>query len=145
MITLGLKIDEEGILRCHGRLNNADILEESKVPIYLPRKNYYTEILVQEFHQKLFHAGSSHTLSKIRNLYWIPQGRTIVINVICHCGICRKNHGGPFKMPKISPWSAKELGESGPFTYMELGYLGPFNVKGNPSKKYGFVSSLVLQ
>ena len=40
VITLGLEIDENDILRCHGRFNNADIPEEIKVPIYLPRKNY---------------------------------------------------------------------------------------------------------
>ena len=57
VVTLGLKIDEDGILRSHGRFNNADIPEETKVPICLPRKNYWTELLVKEFHQKLFHAG----------------------------------------------------------------------------------------
>ena len=40
MIALGLKIDEDGILRCHGRFNNADMPEKNKVPIYLPRKKY---------------------------------------------------------------------------------------------------------
>ena len=28
VVTLGLKIDEDGILRSHGRFNNADIPEE---------------------------------------------------------------------------------------------------------------------
>ena len=55
MIALGLKIDEDGILRCHGRFNNADMPEKTKVPIYLPRKKYWTELLVKKFHQKLFH------------------------------------------------------------------------------------------
>ena len=77
MITLGLKIDEEGILRCHGRFSNADILKETKVTIYSPRKNNRTELLVTEFLQKLFYPGSSYTLSQIRNRYWIPQGGTI--------------------------------------------------------------------
>ena len=70
-------------------------------------KNGWTELLIKEFHQKLFHAVSSQTLSQIRNRYWIPQGRTIVRKVIHHCDICRKNHGGPFKMPKVSPWPEK--------------------------------------
>ena len=39
MITLGLKIDEDVILRCHGRFHNAGIQEETKISIYLPRKN----------------------------------------------------------------------------------------------------------
>ena len=34
VITLGLKIDGGGILRCHGKFNNADIPEETKVRIY---------------------------------------------------------------------------------------------------------------
>ena len=88
VITLGLKIKEDGMLRCHGRFNNADITEETKVLIYLPRKSYWAELIVKEFHQKLFHAGLSHTLSQIRNRYWMPQGRTIVRNVIQHCEIC---------------------------------------------------------
>ena len=78
------------MLRCHGRFNNADITEETKVLIYLPRKSYWAELIVKEFHQKLFHAGLSHTLSQIRNRYWMPQGRTIVRNVIQHCEICWK-------------------------------------------------------
>ena len=135
VITLGLKIDEDSILRCHGKFDNADIPEETKAPIYLPRKNYWTKLLVKEFHQKLFHAESSHTLSQIRNRYWIPQGRAIVRNVIYHCGICRKYHGGPFKMPKMSPWPTKKLSESAPFTYTGLDYLGPFYVKENLSKR----------
>ena len=135
VITLGLKIDEGSILRCHGRFDNADIPEETKAPIYLPRKNYWAKLLVKEFHQKLFHAESSHTLSQIRNRYWIPQGRAIVRNVIYHCGICRKNHGDPFKMPKMSPWPTKKLSESAPFTYKGLDYLGPFYVKENLSKR----------
>ena len=76
-----------------------------------------------------------HTLSQIRDRYWIPQERAIVRNVIYHCGICRKNHDGPFKMSKMSPWPAEKLSESGPFTYTGLDYLGPFYIKQNPSKK----------
>ena len=65
VITLRLKIDEAGILRCHGRLNNPDILKETKLPIYFPRKNYWTELFVKEFHEEIFHARSSHMLSRI--------------------------------------------------------------------------------
>ena len=50
VITLRLKIDEDVILRCHGRFNNEDIPEETKVPIYLIRTNHWTELLVKEFH-----------------------------------------------------------------------------------------------
>ena len=64
----------------------------------------------------------------------LKEGRTIIRNVIYHCGICRKNHGSPFKMPKMSPWQAKKLSESVPFTYTRLDYLHSFYTKRNPSK-----------
>ena len=50
VITLRLKIDEDVIVRCHGRFNNEDIPEETKVPIYLIRTNHWTELLAKEFH-----------------------------------------------------------------------------------------------
>ena len=70
----------------------------------------------------------------ITNLEPLKEGRTIIRNIIYHCGTCRKNHGSPFKMPKMSPWQAKKLSESVPFTYMRLDYLHSFYTKRNPSK-----------
>ena len=57
--TLGLKLDKNGLVRCHGLFNNADIPEEAKSPIFLPKKHYWTELIVKEFHEKLFHASSN--------------------------------------------------------------------------------------
>ena len=107
--TPGLEIDEDGILRYHGRFSNADIPEEIKVLIYLPRKNYWTEIFVKEFRPKLFHAALSSTLSQIRNRYWMPQGRTTVRNAIYNCKICRRNQGCPFKIPKMSLLASRKV------------------------------------
>ena len=135
MATLGLKLDKNGLVRCHGLFNNADIPEEAKSPIFLPKKHYWTELIVKEFHEKLFHAGSSHTLSQIRNRYWIPQGRTMVLSVLHYYGICRKYHGGPFKMPMMSAWPAEKMNKATPFIFTGLDYLGPFYVKGQPTKK----------
>lgn len=47
---LGLQEDEYGILRCHGRYTNADISEEMKCPKLLPRRNFYTELVILEVH-----------------------------------------------------------------------------------------------
>ena len=122
VITLGLKIDEDGILRYHGRFNNADISEETKIPIYLPRKNYWTELLVKRISSKVISwwiitytiTNSKPLLDPTRTSYGKKRDMSL--------WNMQKNHGGPFKMPKMSP-------------YTGLGYLGPFYVKGNPSKK----------
>ena len=98
--SLGLQLDEDGIIRCHGRFTNAiNMPEETKKPIYLPRAEHCTTLLIKVFHERLFHAKTSHTLSQIKYIYWIPQGRTTVKPVIYQCGVCRKYNGGPYKIP----------------------------------------------
>ena len=92
--------------------------------------HYWIELLVKEYHEKLFHAGASHTLSQIRNLYWIPKGRTAVKSVLYGCGIYRKHNGELFKMPRMSAGPTENMNKSEPFLYMILDYLGPFYVKG---------------
>ena len=48
--SLGLRLHDDGIWRCHGRYQNADMSEETKSPIFLPRQHYWTQLLVKEFH-----------------------------------------------------------------------------------------------
>ena len=43
--TLGLELDKDGIIRCHGRFTNAiNMPEETKKPIYLPKKEHSTTL-----------------------------------------------------------------------------------------------------
>jgi len=69
---LGFKIDDIGLLRCHGRLNNADVSEDTKYPKLLPKFECFTVLFNEVHHQRLIHAGVSHTLSQIREEFWIP-------------------------------------------------------------------------
>ena len=62
---VGLEVDEFGILRCHGRFQNADMSESAKYPKLLPRHEYYTSLLIQYVHERLIHAGVSHTLASL--------------------------------------------------------------------------------
>ena len=72
---LGIQLHDDGLLRCHGRMVHAEIPDDAIYSILLPKKNYFTSLLIKEYHQKLFHSGVSHTLAQLRNEYWIPQGR----------------------------------------------------------------------
>lgn len=42
-------------------------------PIYLPRHNRITELIVLQLHEN---AAIAHTLSEVRQQFWIPKGRT---------------------------------------------------------------------
>ena len=54
---------DKGILRVGGRLNNADITEDSKHPIILPRKSHVTTLIIRHTHQQLGHVGRGHVLA----------------------------------------------------------------------------------
>ena len=55
---LGLKKDNHGILRCYGQYASADTNIETKNPKLLPRKNYFTNLVILEVHGRLIHAGA---------------------------------------------------------------------------------------
>ena len=85
---LGLQLDKNGIIRCVGCLMNADITEGAKYPILLPRRNYFTDLIIDQSHRRAFHVGSSQTLAIIRQTYWIPKGRAEVKRVLNRCQTC---------------------------------------------------------
>ena len=59
---------DRGLLRVGGRLNHADIPEESKHPVILPRKSHVTTLIIRHTHEQLGHAGRGHVLAKLRDL-----------------------------------------------------------------------------
>ena len=63
----------DGILRVGGRLSNADISEDSKHPIILPRKSHVTTLIIRHAHEQLGHVGRGHVLSRLREKYWIVE------------------------------------------------------------------------
>ena len=131
--SLGLQLDADRIIRCHGRFTNViNMPEETKKPIYLPKKEHWTTLLIKEFHKRLFHAGTSHTLSQMKYIYWLPQ--STVKALIYKCGVRRKYNGGPYKLPKLADWPKEKIGKATQFTYTGLDYVGPFYVKENKLK-----------
>ena len=89
-----------------------------------------------EIHERLDHAGISHTLGQNHQEYWIPHGQAEVRHVLSQCTIC-KWHGGPsFRLPNMPPWPRERVSRLEPFQYIGLDYLGPLRVKvGNVIEK----------
>ena len=128
---LGLQLDQNRILRCHGRMIRENLPETVIFPKLLPKNHAFTSLLINSFHEKLMHAGVSHTLSAIRREFWIPQGRSTVRNVLLNCRRCRRHQGGPYKMPRMAPYPPSRIEEFSPFTYTGLDYFGPLYIKVN--------------
>ena len=65
--SLGVYVDDDGLLQCRGRLGNAPVPEESKFPILLPRDSHVTDLIVRNCHQQVLHSGVNDTLNEIRS------------------------------------------------------------------------------
>ena len=145
---LGLFVDEMGLLRCKGRMENA-IDSQSKCPILLPGKDQLAELIIMNYHKMLLHSGTNHTLNESRKRFWITRGRETVKTVLKKCLTCKRHEGGPFRMPKLAPLPKERLMESLPFEFTGVDYFGPLNYKSNEGTmkcwNAGWYCSHVLQ
>lgn len=119
----------DGLLRCKGRLQNANLVESARLPILLPTKDKLTNLIIQDIHKKLLHSGISHTLSQTRYKYWIPRGRATVRSVLRTCVTCRRFEGGSYTTPPMASLPRKRVSESTPFSKAGLDYLGPVKIR----------------
>ena len=60
---LNLQLDGDGVIRCHGRYENTNLSLEVKYPKLLLGGEYYTSLVIRDYHKRAFHAGVSQTLA----------------------------------------------------------------------------------
>ncbi len=122
---LGICQSETGLLVCQGRLQNSDL----PPPILLPKNHRITELIVKDIHEENMHMRVAHTLALVQKRFWIPHGRVVVRNVLNSCLLCKRFHGGPFKLPNMPSLPQSRVTRSEPFQFTGLDYLGPFHVR----------------
>nr|XP_027223344.1 uncharacterized protein LOC113815479 [Penaeus vannamei] len=82
-------VDDEGLLRIKGRLENADLSFESKHPVIIP-SGHVAKLLVQFQHIFLKHAGVGTIVSTLRGSYRILGVRRIAKTVCRMCVKCKR-------------------------------------------------------
>ena len=123
--------DREGILVCHGRLENADLETEAKFPIILPRDHKITELIVLDCHNRVHHCKLRATLSELRSRFWVTRGRQYVKKILIRCFICRKLEGKAFSSPPAAPLPEFRVSEAAPFSSVGIDFAGPLYYKAN--------------
>ncbi|XP_049884937.1 uncharacterized protein LOC126379949 isoform X4 [Pectinophora gossypiella] len=136
---LDLFRDVDGTLRCGGRMKNAEWSYESKHPILIPKLCDFTNSIILRTHQDNYHVGVSHTLSLIRKMYWIPQGRAQVKQILKTCPQCVKHSGGPYRLPDAPDLPVERVTFSVPFTFTGMDYFGPIFVEVSEKKEKRWV------
>ncbi len=116
--------DENGLLRCKGRMENAPLTFETKFPLLLPRDSQLAELFILEAHERVMHNGVKDTLAELRSQYWIVRGRQLVRNVLAKCSICKRVEGRGYEIPKAPPLPKFRLENDYAFLRIGVDYAG---------------------
>ena len=128
---LNPKKDKDGLLRAHGRLQNASELSyDAKYPILLPKDHAIT-LVISDRHERLGHGtGTEHLLAEPRARFWVVKGRRAVRNVVESCPGCRRLFSAKPAGQMMAP--LPETRVTSPLRAFErvgVDYAGPFLTK----------------
>ena len=120
---------EDRLIKCHGRLEYSDLPHSAKFPILFLTKCHFTDLVVVYIHNLCCHAGVNHTLSSLRDRFWVPRGRQRVRSVIGKCILCKRHQG---RMPTpidVGALPKFRVNQFEPFSVTGVDYTGEFLVR----------------
>nr|CDJ98122.1 Integrase domain containing protein [Haemonchus contortus] len=124
---LNLKEDNTKLLRTYGRLNKSDLDPMANNPIFIVPHTELSQMIISEAHGK-YHRSTAHTMSEVRQKYWIPRLREQVKKCIHQCVPCQKANNLPFKYPEMTDIPGFRVTKARPFQHIGLDYFGPLTV-----------------
>lgn len=140
---LGLFLDDHDLLRCKGRIQHPSLQYGSKHPVLLPKRHWFTKLVIKNSHHTTLHGGVGDTLVNIRKGFWIPQARQAGKSCIRKCIICKRYDGRTLQYPGPPSLPRERLQESKPFQTVGVDYTGPILLRhpdgdkgSNPVKVY---------
>lgn len=139
-------IDENGILRVGGRLQNTLLVYTRRHPAIIPQTGPFTRLIIDQAHKQTLHGGIQLTLNQIRQRYWIINGRNSVKAAIHHCVTCYKCRGQP-STQLMGNLPAPRVSVTRPFLHTGTDYCGPIEIrmsKGRGTKCYkGYIAIFI--
>ncbi|XP_050093839.1 uncharacterized protein LOC126576575 [Anopheles aquasalis] len=69
-------LDDYGVMRVRGRLENATALDRAaRIPVMLPQKHKITELLVRDYHERGPHQGDNVVVGMVHERFWVVNLR----------------------------------------------------------------------
>ncbi|XP_065941558.1 uncharacterized protein [Magallana gigas] len=137
LLSLNPVIDEDGLLRCDGRLKYAEYLPyDVRYPVILPRNNRVTTLIIKYHHEKGKHVtGTNHTLSMISSRFWIISAREEIRKWERQCNKCCRNKARPAEQLMGPLPSIRTKQPLHAFSRTAVDYGGPFITKQGRGKR----------
>ena len=122
-------IDNDGILRAKGRIDEApSVSHNTKRPVLLPKEHYVVNLILQDLHEKYFHGNNETVVNEIRQEFVIPRLRTVLKTLVKKCQWCKIKKAKP-EYPQMASRPVERLSSfCRPFTFVGVDYFGPLTV-----------------
>ncbi|XP_013421679.1 uncharacterized protein LOC106181750 isoform X2 [Lingula anatina] len=127
ILALSPFLDQEGIMRVGGRLNQAPVAFDEKHPVIIDGKSHFAKLLVAHFHREVFHQGRLITETAIRKRFWITGVKRIISSMIYKCVPCRKLRGRVMNQ-QMADLPKDRLTSGPPFAIVGVDVFGPWSV-----------------
>ncbi|XP_033752106.1 uncharacterized protein LOC117335931 [Pecten maximus] len=128
ILSLNAFLDQDGILRVGGRLNQSHVQQNEMNPIIIPGKHHVALLLVRLFHEQVKHQGRNFTEGAVRTAgYWITGCKRLVSTVLHACVKCRKLRG-KLEHQLMADIPSDRLQPGPPFTNVGVDTFGPWQI-----------------
>ncbi|XP_063697861.1 uncharacterized protein LOC134828804 [Culicoides brevitarsis] len=127
-------IDENGIIRVGGRLQQSILAYNEQHPIILDDLHPFSKLLCKHIHQKHGHCGTGKTMAFIRQEFFITRCRLLVKNIIKKCVLCTRLKAVTQKQIMCELPKNRVVGSIRPFVHVALDYFGPLNIRMSPGR-----------
>ncbi|XP_047998132.1 uncharacterized protein LOC125235579 [Leguminivora glycinivorella] len=128
LITLAPFLDEKGLLRVGGRLQNASLPEDTKHPIIIPRNQHITKLIVKEAHTRTLHGWNQLMMTYVKTKYWVMGLKSSVRKCIHDCKTCIVDKA-KVKNQFMGQLPAVRVNQNRPFINSGVDYAGPILIR----------------
>ena len=124
--------NEKGLIRAHGRLENARILpKDMRNPVVLPRDHPLAILLLRHLHWKRGHCGYKSLIHEARRTLWIIGLRKMAKSVVSKCVDWRKQRKKPLQQLMGQLPSLRVAAGFPPFSNTAIAMFGPLQFRLN--------------
>lgn len=131
IIPLKTFLDECGLLRVGGRLQETCRSFTQKHPYILPGINTFSELLIRKADEDVMHSGLQATLNQLRETYWILKSQQMTKRFVKRCLICKRSVKAGQQVS--APLPKERINEAQAFEITGVDFAGP---KPDNSKAY---------
>lgn len=127
-------IDQCGMLRVGGRLQNASLAESTRHPLILHSQSHIVKLLVRQRHRDMLHAGAATLMAALSTSYHIPRIKSLLRSVSRHCVECQRRSAQVSKH-LMGQLPATRVHQAPVFSIVGVDFAGPFLIRRGYTRK----------